>query len=100
MMNKNKYLQIDLYNGKSEWLSETDFIHSIVGDEFDGQDKKGYFMTYKNEDGTIDKEYYSWRDNWNFIRRTPTHNTYVGEEVMIVDFTKHNFGGSWLKEAK
>jgi len=100
MMNKNKYLQIDLYNGTSKWISQKDFLLNTVGDDYDGKDGKGYFYTYKNEDGTTEKEYYNWRDNWEYIRKTSTHTTYKGEECIIIDFTNHDFKGSWLKEAK
>jgi len=99
-MKNKQYLQIDLYNGTSKWISQKDFLLNTVGDDYDGKDSKGYFYTYKNEDGTTEKEYYNWRDNWEFIRKTPTHTTYKGEECIIIDFTNHDFKGSWLKEAK
>ena len=100
MMKKEQYLQIDLYNGRSKWISKKDFLFYTVGDDYDGVDSKGYYMTYKNEDGTTDKEYYNWKDNWEYIRKTPTHTTYKGEECIIVDFTNHQFGGPKLQEAK
>ena len=43
MMNKNKYLSIDLYRGKSKWISEKDFLEFTVGDKYDGKDSKGYY---------------------------------------------------------
>ena len=100
MMNKEQYLYIDNYNGKSKWISKKDFLLYTVGDDYDGVDSKGYYMTYKNEDGTTDKEYYNWKDNWEYIRKTPTHTTYKGEECIIVDFTNHKFGGPKLQEVK
>ena len=50
--------------------------------------------------GETEKEYYNWRDNFDSINKTPTHTLYVGEEEMLIDFTNHDFKGSWLKEAK
>jgi len=87
MMKNKQYLQIDLYNGKSKWISKKDFLLSTVGDEYDGKDSKGYFMTYKLDDGTVEKEYYNWKDNWNDIKKTNTHTIYFGEECMLIDFT-------------
>ena len=101
MKNKtNKYLSIDLYRGKSKWISEKDFLEFTVGDKYDGKDSKGYYYEYENDDGTVDKEYYNWRDNFEDIQKTPTHTIYKTEEVMLIDFTNHDFKGSWLKEAK
>ena len=100
MKNKQEYLYIDLYTHKSKWISKKDFLFYTVGDEYDGYDSKGYYMTYKNEDGTIEKEYYNWKDNFDPIRKTPTHTLYVGEEVMLIDFTNHQFGGPKLQEVK
>jgi len=68
MMNKEQYLQIDLYNGKSKWISKKDFLLFTVGD------------------GTEEADY-NWKDNWEYIRKTPTHTTYKGEECILVDFT-------------
>ena len=100
MKNKQQYLSIDLYNGKSKWISQKDFLAFTIGDEYDGKDSKGYFYTYKNDDGTIEKEYYNWRDNFEDIQKTPTHTIYKTEECMLIDFTNHDFKGSWLKENK
>jgi len=101
MMNKkNKYLLIDTYNGKSKWLTEDVFKTYIFGDEYDGKDSKGYYYEYVNDDGEVEKEYYNWRDNWDEIKKTPTHTLYKGEEHIILDFTNHKVGGAWLKEAK
>ena len=76
MMKNKQYLQIDLYNGKSKWITKKDFLLFTVGDEYDGKDSKGYFMTYKLDDGTIEKEYYNWKDNWESIKKTNTHTVY------------------------
>ena len=100
MKNKQQYLSIDLYNGKSIWISQKDFLAFTIGDKYDGKDSKGYFYTYKNEDGSIEKEYYNWRDNFEDIQKTPTHTIYKTEECMLIDFTNYKFGGSWLKENK
>ena len=50
-MNKNKYLQIDLYNGTSKWISQKDFLLNTVGDDYDGKDGKGYYYEYKTDVG-------------------------------------------------
>ena len=95
MKNKtNQHLHIDLYNGKSKWISESVFLNYTVGTNFDGRDSKGYFMTYKLEDGTVEKEYYNWKDNWDSIKRTDTHTVYKGEECMLIDFSNKNLRGS------
>ena len=93
-MMKNKYLHIDLYNGKSKWISESIFMNYTVGTNYDGHDSKGYFMTYKLDDGTVEKEYYNWKDNWNNIKRTNTHTIYFGEECMLIDFTNKKLRGN------
>ena len=54
-MKNKQYLQIDLYNGKSKWITKKDFLLFTVGDEYDGKDSRGYFMTYKLDDVTIEK---------------------------------------------
>lgn len=87
MMKNKQYLQIDLYNGKSKWISEKDFLLHTVGDEYDGKDSKGYYYEYELDNGTTEKEYYNWKDNFDSIKRTPTHTIYKGEEVMLIDFT-------------
>ena len=87
MMKNKQYLQIDLYNGKSKWITKKDFLLFTVGDEYDGKDSRGYFMTYKLDDGTIEKEYYNWKDNWESIKKTNTHTIYKGEECMLIDFS-------------
>ena len=98
--NKNKYLSIDLYNGKSKWISQKDFLTFTIGDKYDGKDSRGYYYEYKLDDGTIEKEHYNWRDNFEDIKKTPTHTIYKSEECMLIDFTNYNFGGVWLREAK
>jgi len=100
MKNKQEYLYIDLYNGKSKWISQKDFLLNTVGDDYDGKDSKGYYYEYKTDVGKTEKEYYNWRDNFEDIQKTPTHTIYKTEEVMLIDFTNHDFKGSWLKEAK
>jgi len=101
MMNKNKYLAIDLYKGKSKWISENTFLKFTVGDKYDGKDSKGYYYEYDNEDGTVDKEYYNWKDNFEDIQKTPTHTLYKNEEFMLIDFTNKKLDKiSWLKEVK
>jgi len=87
MMKNKQYLQIDLYNGKSKWISEKDFLSYTVGDEYDGKDSKGYYYEYALDNGTTEKEYYNWKDNFDSIKRTVTHTIYKGEEVMLIDFT-------------
>jgi len=97
MMKNKQYLQIDLYNGKSKWISEKDFLLSTVGDEYDGKDSKGYYFEYTNGE----KEYYNWKDNFDSIKRTPTHTIYKGEESMLIDFSNKKLDKvSWLKENK
>ena len=93
-MMKNKHLHIDLYNGKSKWISESIFMNYTVGTNYDGHDSKGYFMKYKLDDGTVKKEYYNWKDNWNNIKRTDTHTIYFGEECMLIDFTNKKLRGN------
>ena len=99
---KNKHLYIDTLTGKSRWITEKQFINYTVGDEYDGKDSKGYYFEYENDDGTTDKEYYNWRDNWDEIKKTTTHTVYVNtsEDHMIIDFTNKKIGGGWYKEAK
>lgn len=95
MKNKtNQHLHIDLYNGTSKWISESIFMNYTVGTNYDGHDSKGYFMTYKLEDGTVDKEYYAWKDNWNRIKRCETHTVYMGEECILIDFTNKKLRGT------
>jgi len=101
MMNNKQYLQIDLYNAKSKWISEKDFLLHTVGDEYDGKDSKGYYYEYELDNGTTEKEYYNWKDNFDSIKRTATHTIYKGEESMLIDFTNKKLGSvSWLKENK
>ena len=101
MNNKHKYLSIDLYRGKSKWISEKDFLEFTVGDKYDGKDSKGYYYEYENEDGSTDKEYYNWKDNFEDIQKTPTHTIYKTEECMLIDFTNTKLDKvSWLKEVK
>ena len=49
MKNKQQYLSIDLYNGKSKWISQKDFLAFTIGDEYDGKDSKGYYYEYKTD---------------------------------------------------
>lgn len=91
------FLHVDLYNGKSKWVTQKEFELYTVGDEYDGHDSKGYYMTYKLEDGKTEKEYYDWKDNWEEIKRTPTHTVYKGEECMLIDFTNKRLGGPRYK---
>ena len=99
MKNKQQYLYIDLCTNKSKWISKKDFLFYTVGDDYDGHDSKGYYYEYL-EDGKTEKEYYNWKDNFDPIKKTPTHTLYVGEEVMLIDFTNHQFGGPKLQEVK
>ena len=48
--NKQQYLQIDLYNGTSKWISQKDFILNTVGDDYDGKD--GKVRQYPHHDKT------------------------------------------------
>jgi hypothetical protein len=97
MKKKNQYLYIDLCTNRSKWMTKKDFLFYTVGDEYDGCDSRGYYMSYKLDDGTIEKEYYNWKENFE-IRKTPTHTIYKGEEVMLIDFTNHKFSGAKLQE--
>jgi hypothetical protein len=95
-MMKNKYLYVDTLDGKSRYITDKQFFNYTVGDEYDGHDSKGYFMTYKLDDGKIEKEYYNWRDNWDYIKRNATHTVYVNasEDYMIIDFTNKKLRGN------
>lgn len=86
-----EHLYIDLYTGKSKWITCKDFNSYIYGDEHDGVDSKGYYMLYKHDDGTTEKEYYDWRQNWE-VRRNADHTTFKGEEHILIDFTNAKVG--------
>ena len=100
MNKKNQYLFVETLGGKSRWITGKQFESYTVGDEYDGHDSKGYYMSYKLDDGTIEKEYYNWRDNWDEIRKTSTHTIYINasEDFMIIDFTNRKIGGPRYKE--
>jgi hypothetical protein len=95
-MMKNKYLYVDTLDGKSRYITDKQFFNYTVGDAYDGHDSKGYYMTYKLDNGKTEKEYYNWRDNWDYIKRHATHTVYVNaaEDYMIIDFTNKKLRGN------